>query len=332
MKTVIVNRRFFSNGKMFKNNKKIKIIAIIEAVLIVVLAVPLVIFTMTTNKAGNIVPTINTEPNVRTNAHSGTSEIIYQQEVTEIITEPTVNTEIIEEIATTAPPPVVTQQATKSNDYSLYEDKDMKTEINGIDVSEYQGFIDWKQVKDSGIDFAFIRIGCRTYADGGIIYDTRFKENLYSADRAGIHTGVYFFSQALTEEEAIEEADAVIECIKPFNITYPVVFDWEIIYEDYARTDDISIDSLADCCIAFCERIKNAGYTPMIYQNTSTLLSKVDLPRIKEYDIWLAEYTDDHSEPAYNYDYKIWQYASDGRVAGIATDVDMNVSFKDYSK
>lgn len=322
---------FSVTDKMFKNNKKIKVIAIIEAVLILVLGVPLVIFTLTTNnKTGNIVPTINTEPEVKTNADSGTTEIFYQTDAPALAMAEETMPEIPENTTTTTT--TVTQPATKNNDYSLYEDKDMKTEISGIDVSEYQGFIDWKQVKDAGIDFAFIRIGCRTYADGGIIYDTRYKENLYSADRAGIHTGVYFFSQALTAEEAIEEADAVIECIKPFNITYPVVFDWEIIYEDYARTDEISIDSLAECCIAFCERVKEAGYTPMIYQNTSTLLSKVDLPRIKEYDIWLAEYTDDQSEPAYNYDYKIWQYASDGRVAGIATDVDMNVSFKDYSK
>ncbi len=327
--------RFSVTDKMFKDNKKIKIIAIIEAVLIVILTVPLVIFTMTTNTAINIVPTINTEPDVKTKADSSPKEIVYQQEVptiekvADIIPENSVNTEISEntEIPTTTA--IVTQKSAKNDEYSLYKDKDMETSINGIDVSEYQGFIDWKQVKDSGIDFAFIRIGCRTYADGGIIYDTRFKENLYSADRAGIHTGVYFFSQALTTEEAIEEADAVIEAIRPFNITYPVVFDWEIIYEDYARTDEISIDSLADCCVAFCERVKEAGYTPMIYQNTSTLLSKVDLPRVKEYDIWLAEYND---EPTYYYDFKIWQYASDGRVPGIATDVDMNVSFKDYSK
>ena len=318
---------------MFKNNKKIQLIAIIEAVLIVVLAVPLVFFTMTNTKAGNIVPTINTEPDVKTNADAGTTAVIYHQEVpsleqiAEVIPENTTNIEIPENTTTTTTTAVIKNSA--KNDYSFYEDKNTEISISGIDVSEYQGFIDWKQVKDSGIDFAFIRIGCRTYADGGIIYDNRFKENLYSADRAGIHTGVYFFSQALTVEEAIEEADAVIEAIKPFNITYPVVFDWEIIYEDYARTDEISIDSLADCCVAFCERVKQAGYTPMIYQNTSTLLSKVDLPRVKEYDIWLAEYND---EPTYYYDFKIWQYASDGRVPGIATDVDMNVSFKDYSK
>lgn len=329
---------------MFKDNKKIKIIAIIEAILIVVLAVPLVCFTLLNNKTGSTVPTITQEPKVKTDSGYDT-EITYQHEVqsSEAVTENILNTDIpiSTDVAVTTAEPITTTTTIvttmSKNGYSFYEETtntpEKKVEINGIDVSEFQGYIDWKQVKDSGIDFAFIRIGCRTYADGGIIYDNRFKENLYSADRAGIKTGVYFFSQALTVEEAIEEADAVIEAIEPFNITYPVVFDWEIIYEDYARTDEISIDSLADCCIAFCERVKQAGYTPMIYQNTSTLLSKVDLPRVKEYDIWLAEYIEDEDdEPTYYYDYKIWQYASDGKVPGIATDVDLNISFKDYSK
>lgn len=328
---------------MFKDNKKIKIIAVIEAVLIVVLAVPLVLFSLSKSRTGSTVPTINKEPAASTGSEYDT-QVIYQQETTttENFTENIFNTDIpvSTDISTTTTTTTTTTVMTTmaKNGYTFYEEttsasgNEEKVEINGIDVSEFQGYIDWKQVKDSGIDFAFIRIGCRTYADGGIIYDQRFQENLYSADRAGIKTGVYFFSQALTVEEAIEEADAVIECIEPFNITYPVVFDWEIIYEDYARTDEISIDELADCCIAFCERVKEAGYTPMIYQNTSTLLSKVDLPRIKEYDIWLADYTDDHSEPSYYYDYHIWQYASDGKVPGIATDVDLNVSFKDYSR
>ena len=327
---------------MFNDNKKIKTIAIIEAVLIVILTVPLVWFTLIYNKSGGIVPTITKEPNYSTG-------IVYQQEIPSIeaVTENIISNEIpvyaditTTTTTTTTSTTTVLLTTTMSKDgYSFHEEttsipvSKKEVEIDGIDVSEFQGYIDWKQVKDSGIDFAFIRIGCRTYADGGIIYDNRFKENLYSADRAGIKTGVYFFSQALTVEEAIEEADAVIKCIEPFNITYPVVFDWEIIYEDYARTDTISIDSLADCCVAFCERVKEAGYTPMIYQNTSTLLSKVDLPRVQEYDIWLAEYIEDEEdEPTYYHDFKIWQYASDGKVPGISTDVDLNISFKDYSK
>lgn len=299
-------------------NKKFKIIAVIEAILILVLAVPLVRLSKLSVKSENTVPTIkNEQPDISNEIE----EIVYQNEYS--IDETDINSDDISSDSN------ITLPESKKNGYSFYKDKDMTTSIAGIDVSEFQGYIDWQQVKNSGIEFAFIRIGCRTYDDGGIIFDERFKENLYSADRAGIKTGVYFFSQALTVEEATEEADAVIKAIEPFNITYPVVFDWEVIVEDYARTDDISIESLADCCVAFCERIKEAGYTPMIYQNKSTLLFKVDLPRVKEYDIWLAEYND---EPTYYYDFKIWQYTSEGRVPGISTEVDMNISFKDYSK
>lgn len=301
-------------------NKKFKTIVFIEAILIILLAVPLVRFSMLNVKSETTVPTIKNEQLVQSNIENEIEEIVFQNEnpVDEINID-SKNTDTNSDMVQPA-----------KNSYSFYTDKeDMSTSIAGIDVSEFQGYIDWQQVKNYGIEFAFIRIGCRTYDDGQIIFDERFKENLYSADRAGIKTGVYFFSQALTVEEAIEEADAVIEAIEPFNITYPVVFDWEVIDEDYARTDYITVESLADCCIAFCERIKEAGYTPMIYQNKSTLLFKVDLPRVQEYDIWLAEYND---EPTYYYDFKIWQYTDTGYVSGISTAVDLNISFKDYSK
>lgn len=302
-------------------NKKFMTIAFMEAILIIVLAVPLVRLSMLNATTGNTVPTIKNEPVAQSNSDNTMNEIVYQNDASV--------GEVNMPVDNTNENPDITAPEIRKNSYSFYKDKDMTTSIDGIDVSEFQGYIDWQQVKNAGIEFAFIRIGCRTYEDGGIIFDERFKENLYSADRAGIKTGVYFFSQALTVEEALEEADAVIEAIKPFNITYPVVFDWEIIAEDYARTDNISIESLSDCCVAFCERIKEAGYTPMIYQNKSTLLYNVDLPRIQEYDIWLAEYND---EPTYYYDFKIWQYADNGHVPGISSEVDLNVSFKDYSK
>lgn len=302
-------------------NKKFMTIAFMEAILIIVLAVPLVRLSMLNATTGNTVPTIKNEPVAQSNSDNTMNEIVYQNDASV--------GEVNMPADNTNESPDITVPEIRKNSYSFYKDKDMTTSIDGIDVSEFQGYIDWQQVKNAGIEFAFIRIGCRTYEDGGIIFDERFKENLYSADRAGIKTGVYFFSQALTVEEALEEADAVIEAIKPFNITYPVVFDWEIIAEDYARTDNISIESLSDCCVAFCERIKEAGYTPMIYQNKSTLLYNVDLPRIQEYDIWLAEYND---EPTYYYDFKIWQYADNGHVPGISSEVDLNVSFKDYSK
>ena len=214
------------------------------------------------------------------------------------------------------------------NGYAFYKENEDITSIAGIDVSEHQGDIDWNAVKNAGIEFAIIRIGYRTYGGGEITLDTTFEQNLRNADAAGIKTGVYFFSQAIDPEEAIEEADAVIDAIRPYNITYPVIFDWELIIGDSARTDAMTVDNLADACISFCERVKSAGYTPMIYQNKNTTMFKLDLPKLQDYDFWLAEYGD---KPTYYYDYQMWQYSSTGKVPGINGEVDMNISFKDYS-
>ena len=220
-------------------------------------------------------------------------------------------------------------QLVTRNGYSFYKENGQITSIAGIDVSEHQGDIDWQKVKDAGIEFAIVRVGYRTYGGGDITLDTAFEKNLKNADAAGVKVGVYFYSQAVTPEEAVKEADVVIDAISPYNITYPVVFDWEIISGDSARTDKISVDALADSCIAFCERVKSAGYTPMIYQNKNTSMFKLDLPRLQDYDFWLAEYND---KPTYYYDYQMWQYASDGKVPGINGDVDLNIAFKDFSK
>ncbi len=175
-----------------------------------------------------------------------------------------------------------------------------------------------------------VRVGYRSYGGGEIKLDDSFAKNLSGASEAGIKTGVYFFSQAVSTDEAIEEADAILDAIKPFDITYPVVFDWEIIYDDKARTDNVPVETLTDSCIAFCERIKSAGYTPMIYQNKRTTLFKLDLPRLQDYDFWLAEYNDEG--PSYYYDIDMWQYSCKGTVPGISGEVDLNISFKDYSK
>lgn len=214
------------------------------------------------------------------------------------------------------------------NGYSFYTENGEITSVTGIDISQYQGDIDWNQVKSAGIDFVMLRVGYRTYGGGLLTFDERFYEYLEGAKAAGLDIGVYFFSQAVTTEEAIEEADAVLDAIYDYDITYPVVYDWEIISEDHARTDSISVEALNDCCVAFCERVRSAGYTPMIYQNKSTLMKKVDLPRLKDYDLWLAEYNE---KPTYYYDFAMWQYTSTGTVPGISGNVDINLCFRNYS-
>ena len=220
-----------------------------------------------------------------------------------------------------------TENFVTRNGYSFYTENGKVTSIAGIDISEFQGDIDWDMVKAAGIDFAMIRVGARTYGTGEIVMDSRFGENLEAADKAGIKTGVYFFSQAISEEEAIEEASAVIMAIAPYNITYPVVFDWELVEEDQARTDYVTPEELADYSLTFCRCIKEAGYTPMIYQNKGTVIYRLDIPKLKDYDFWLAEYDD---KPTYRYKYEMWQYTGDGVVPGVKTPVDLNISFKDY--
>lgn len=215
------------------------------------------------------------------------------------------------------------------NGRKYYVDNSDITSLLGVDVSVHQDNIDWHKVKESGIDFAMIRLGYRGYGTGEPDLDENYAENIRGAREADVDAGVYFFSQAITVEEAIEEANLVIESLEGLDINYPVVYDWEIIYDDSARTDNVSVDILTDCCIAFCETIKNAGYTPMIYQNKRTTIFKLDLNRLTDYDFWLAEYG---SEPTYYYDFDMWQYTSTGSVPGIEGDVDLNISFKDYSK
>ncbi len=220
------------------------------------------------------------------------------------------------------------QQIKTRNGRKYYIENSKITSILGVDVSVHQDKIDWEKVKESGVDFAMIRLGYRGYGSGEAGLDENYAENISGARAAGLDAGVYFFSQAITAEEAVEEANLVIKSLDGLDVNYPVVFDWEIITDDSARTDNVSVDTLTDCCVAFCETIKNAGYTPMIYQNKRTSIFKLDLNRLNDYDFWLAEYND---EPSYYYDFAMWQYTSSGRVPGIKGKVDLNISFKDYS-
>ncbi len=316
---------------------KFKFLAFIEMLLIIVLAGELswsVFLRDRFIKDDEAVPANagadSLEPQIRTHPVIEKEETMYQLDGKKILMKDSVYGEIFFPVFADVPAcSINTDQLITRNGYSFYTENGQITSIPGIDVSEHQGDIDWNKVKDAGIEFAIIRVGYRTYGGGDITLDTAFQKNLQNADKAGVKVGVYFYSQAVTPEEAIQEADVVIDAIEPYNITYPVVFDWEIISGDSARTDKITVDDLAECCIAFSERVKSAGYTPMIYQNKNTSMFKLDLPRLQDYDFWLAEYND---KPTYYYDYQMWQYSSTGKVPGVNGDVDMNISFKDYSK
>lgn len=200
--------------------------------------------------------------------------------------------------------------------------------LRGVDVSEHQFDIDWQQAAASGIDFAFVRVGRRGYSAGALKEDDYYRQNLEGARSAGLEVGVYFFSQAVNVQEAIEEAEYTLELIKGYDITLPVVYDWEKIYEnpDEARTTGLDTHVLSDCAVAFCETIKRAGYTPCIYFNRHTGYYGLDLSRMTDYVFWFA--LPESPFPNFYYKVDIWQYSFDDIVPGIPGETDMNLLFR----
>lgn len=196
--------------------------------------------------------------------------------------------------------------------------------VTGIDVSSYQGKIDFEAVKASGVDFVIIRLAYRGYETGRIVFDKMAFDNLEGAAAAGLDIGVYFFSQAITPEEAEEEAYFVLEAIKDYDLTMPIVYDWESVSDPDARTADMDRETLTKCCKAFLETVHGAGYRAMLYFNRRQAQYHMDISFLKDYEFWLAAYTDRMEFP---YKINMWQYTNTGRVPGIEGDVDINVYF-----
>ncbi len=196
--------------------------------------------------------------------------------------------------------------------------------ITGIDISSYQEEIDFEAVKASGVDFVIIRLAYRGYETGRIVFDKYAHENLEAAAAAGLDIGVYFFSQAISPEEAEQEAYFVLSAIDDYDITMPIVFDWESVSDPNARTANMDRETLTKCCKAFLETIDAAGEWPMLYFNRRQASRYIDISALKEYDFWLAAYTDRMDFP---YRIKMWQYTNEGSVPGIIGNVDINVFF-----
>ncbi|MDY5578214.1 MAG: GH25 family lysozyme [Lachnospiraceae bacterium] len=193
-----------------------------------------------------------------------------------------------------------------------------------IDVSKYQGEIDWTAVKNNGIEGAMIRAGIRGYGSGEITGDALFDQNMQGALAEDLKVGVYFFSEAVNVEEAEEEADFVIKAIKPYKVTLPVTLDLEMIDGDVARNESVSKEDMTEIALTFMKKVKDAGYEPMLYGNIRTISEMVDLEQLADYKLWFAYYSDDIYIP---YKVDMWQYASDGKVDGIETDCDLNMMF-----
>ena len=192
----------------------------------------------------------------------------------------------------------------------------------GIDVSKYQGEIDWDKVKADGVEFAIIRIAYRGYGSGEIVTDEQAVANIKNATKAGVKVGVYFFSQAINEKEAEEEAEYVIDIIEKYKVEYPIVFDMEEINGDTARTDKLTKEEKTDIAIAFCEKVKEEKYTPMVYANIKWFAGYYDMKRLEAYDKQFAYYDDTLYFP---YKIKMWQYTDSGKIDGIEGNVDLNI-------
>ncbi|SFB68842.1 glycoside hydrolase family 25 protein [Butyrivibrio sp. YAB3001] len=197
----------------------------------------------------------------------------------------------------------------------------------GIDVSRFQGKINWKKVADAGIDFAFIRVGLRGTKEGTLLVDDCFSDNIKGATENGIDVGVYFYSQALNEEEAKEELQIVLDNIEPYSIKYPVVIDIESADSDTARTNNMTSDDYENVVRVFCDMVRSAGYKPMVYGNVKSFTLLMDAKDVDDYGIWIAYYG---TPLYYPYHFDVWQFSSTGTVDGIEGNVDLDICITEY--
>ena len=215
--------------------------------------------------------------------------------------------------------------STQKNGWRTYQNGQQKARM-GIDVSAYQGEVDWKKVAASGVEFVMIRCGYRGYSRGVITADAKFEQNIQGALDAGLEVGVYFFSQAVNTWEAREEAEFTLECIEGYDVTYPVAFDWETIAgSNDARTNGMEGSKITNCAGAFCDVVAEAGYDSVIYFNQDLGYLGYDLDALKDYTFWLAEYNE---TPSFYYHFDLWQYTHKGTVPGIEGNVDLNLDFR----
>ena len=198
------------------------------------------------------------------------------------------------------------------------------TALQGIDVSEFQAPIQWDAVKASGIDFAIIRCGGRKYGDGELFVDEAFTENINGAKNAGLQTGAYFFSQAITPDEAAEEAKLALNTLQGCDISLPVFFDWERPSDETARTKTIELSALTEIAAAFCDTIRKGGYTPGIYFNRQLGYYAYDWSELSDCARWCADL---NAWPDFYYSVDFWQYSFDGEVDGIGIQTDRNLMF-----
>ena len=210
------------------------------------------------------------------------------------------------------------------SDLMKYYQEGKLTSYVGVDISKYQDYVDFLKLKKAGVDFVMLRVGARGYGSGQIVLDDYFGDNIKRATDAGLQIGVYFSSQAITEDEAVEEANIVLENIKDYK-----AFDMSFVDNDTARIEGVSRADKTKITKAFLDTIAAAGYKTLLYGDKEWLIKEIDLSKLTAYDVWLSQVAD---VPDYPYRFTMWQYANDVSIDGIAGYANMNISFIDYSE
>ncbi len=211
-----------------------------------------------------------------------------------------------------------------------YTENGKKISYVGVDISKHNGQVNFSRIKAAGVDYVMLRLGARGYSTGQISLDDNFVENMEAAIEAGLDIGVYFYSQAISQDEVLQEVNFVIQNLEPYraHITYPVAFDMENVPNDKARIDGLSRDDRTAIATAFLSGVQTAGYAPMIYGNKEWLIKNVDLAKLQDYDVWLAQEQD---VPDYPYQFAMWQYTTTGVLNGVSGDASLNLCFVSYS-
>ncbi len=212
-----------------------------------------------------------------------------------------------------------------------YMENGRETSYVGVDISKHTGKVNFTGLRAAGVDYVMIRLGSRGYSTGQISLDENFKENIEGAIGAELDIGVYFYSQAVSPEEAIQEANFVMQTLEPYraHVKYPVAFDMEFVSNDKSRIEGLSREEKTTVTATFAEGMKAAGYVPMIYGDKEWLLKEVDLTKLQDYDVWLSQEED---IPDYPYRYTMWQYDTNSIVNGIDGGADLNICFVNYSE
>ena len=219
----------------------------------------------------------------------------------------------------------------EKNGLKKYVDGGKTLSYLGADLSKYNGDVNFASMKAAGVDYVMIRVGSRGYNTGKITLDEKFNDYIKGASEAGLQIGVYFASQAISQEEASQEADFVLQNLAPYqaSITYPVAFDMEFAANDEARIDGLRTADRTAIATTFLDKIKNAGYIPMVYGNKEWLIKEVDMTGLQQYDVWLSQ---EEEAPDYPYQFTMWQYTTDGVLNGVPDDVGLDISFVNYSE